>query len=105
MINSRFIGHVSGVQIRGSFKSVESGHSCNYSGHFESAPMGASTPLIRVAGGSPLFLVLLFPVTFIMISFFPPGSHQICSLQYSNTGDAILVASGSAQVQIRGAKY
>ena len=27
-------------------------------------------------------------------------SHQICSLQYSTTGDSILVASGSAQVCI-----
>ena len=26
------------------------------------------------------------------------SSHQICSLQYSTTGDSILVASGSAQV-------
>ena len=26
-------------------------------------------------------------------------SHQICSLQYSTTGDSILVASGSAQVK------
>ena len=27
-------------------------------------------------------------------------SHQICSLQYSNTGDMILVGSGSAQVTL-----
>ncbi len=27
-------------------------------------------------------------------------SHQICSLQYSNTGDSVLVAAGNAQVYI-----
>ena len=31
------------------------------------------------------------------------SSHQICSLQYSNTGDAILVAAGNAQVRGGGA--
>ncbi|MCG8622655.1 MAG: hypothetical protein MJE68_11755, partial [Proteobacteria bacterium] len=35
-----------------------------------------------------------------VLFFTPPPhhSHQICSLQYSTTGDSILVASGSAQV-------
>lgn len=30
----------------------------------------------------------------------PCQSHQICSLQYSNTGDAILVAAGNAQAKV-----
>ena len=37
--------------------------------------------------------------------FAPLCSHQICSLQYSNTGDSILVASGSAQVIGPSSKY
>ena len=38
-------------------------------------------------------------------SLFPfLSSHRICTLQYSITGDAILVASGSAQVGTKGLK-
>lgn len=32
-------------------------------------------------------------------SFFPP-SHQIKSLQYSSTGDVILVVSGNSQAKV-----
>ena len=34
----------------------------------------------------------------VCMTYFIFFSHQICSLQYSITGDAILVASGSAKV-------